>query len=65
MQSWVTSNTQLKTAQIQPFNSMTKICNSPYCQPYNSYEVSAENLVLDQLIVPEIDSCFYSHHLSA
>ena len=44
---------------------MTKICNSPYCQPYNSYEVSAENLVLDQLIIPEIDSCFYSHHLSA
>ena len=26
------------------------MCNSPYCQPYNSYNVSSENLVLDQLI---------------
>ena len=25
--------------------------NSPYCQPYNSYIVSSENLVLDQLII--------------
>ena len=24
-----------------------KIFNSPYCQPYNSYNVSSENLVLD------------------
>ena len=25
--------------------------NSPYCLPYNSYAVSLENLVLDQLII--------------
>ena len=28
--------------------------NSPYCQPYNSYNVSSENLVLDQLIIPKL-----------
>ena len=27
--------------------------NSPYCQPYNSYHVSSENLVLDQPIIPK------------
>ena len=35
-----------------PFNS--QICNSPYCQPYNSYNVSLENIVLDQLIIPKL-----------
>ena len=30
-----------------------QICNSLYCQPYNSYDVSSENLVLDQLIIPK------------
>ena len=28
--------------------------NSPYCQPYNSYDVSSENLVLHQLIIPKL-----------
>ena len=28
------------------------IGNSPYCLPYNSYDVSLENLVLEQLIIP-------------
>ena len=28
--------------------------NSPYCQPYISYNVSSENLVLDQLIIPKL-----------
>ena len=27
--------------------------NSPYCQQYNSYNVSSENLLLDQLIIPK------------
>ena len=27
---------------------------NPYCQPYNSYNVSSENLVLDQLIIPKL-----------
>ena len=30
------------------------MCNSPYCQPNNSYYVSSENLVLDQPIIPEL-----------
>ena len=30
-----------------------QIFNSPYCQPYNSYNVSSENLVLNQLIIPK------------
>ena len=28
-----------------------QICNSPYCQLYNSYNVSSENLLLDQLVI--------------
>ena len=31
-----------------------QICNSPYCQPYNSYNVSSENLVVDQLIILQL-----------
>ena len=31
-----------------------QICNSHYCQPYNSYNVSSENLVLDQLIITKL-----------
>ena len=30
------------------------MCTSPYCQPYNFYDVSSENLVLDQLIIPKL-----------
>ena len=29
-----------------------EIFNSLYCQPYNSYNVSSENVVLNQLIIP-------------
>ena len=31
-----------------------QICNSPYCQPYNSYNISLGNLVLDKLIIPKL-----------
>ena len=31
-----------------------QIFNSLYCQPYNSYNVSSENLLLDQLIIPKL-----------
>ena len=31
-----------------------QLCNSPYFQPYNSYNVSSENLVLDRLIIPKL-----------
>ena len=38
------------------FNPITpnQICNSPYFQPYTSYNVGRENLVLDQLIIPKL-----------
>ena len=35
-----------------------QICNSPYCQPYNSYNVSSENLVLVQQIIPKLTFFF-------
>ena len=31
-----------------------QICNSPYCQPYDSYNFNSQNLVLDQLIIPKL-----------
>ena len=44
---------------LSPFNSQTKFFNSPYHQPYNSYNVSSENLVLDQLIIPKLIVFFF------
>ena len=38
--------------KVKPFNSQDLISNFPYCLPYSSYEVSLENLVLDQLVIP-------------
>ena len=34
------------------FHSQDLVNNSPYCLPYNSCDVSLENLVLDQMIIP-------------
>ena len=31
-----------------------QICNSPYCLPYNSYNISSESLVLDQRNIPKL-----------
>ena len=31
-----------------------QICNSPQCQQYNTYNVSSDNLLLDQLIIPKL-----------
>ena len=36
-----------------------QICHSPYCQSYNSYKVSSENVVLDQLIIPKLIFLFF------
>ena len=36
----------------QPFHYQELIINSPYYLPQNSYDVSLENLVLDQLKSP-------------
>ena len=37
-----------------------QIFTSPYCQPYNSYNVSSENLVLDQVIIPKLTFSLFS-----
>ena len=34
--------------------NLHQTCNSPYRQTYISYNVSSENLVLDQLIIPKL-----------
>ena len=39
-----------------------QICNSLYCQPYSSYDVNPENLVLDQLIIPKL--IYFFIHIS-
>ena len=45
----------LKKGPVQPYVQLPdQICNSPYCQPYNSHNVSSENLVLDQFIIPKL-----------
>ena len=46
------TSVRLKLSLFQPFHSQDLISNSPHCLPYNSYYVSIENLVLDQLIIP-------------
>ena len=37
-----------------------QIFTSPYCQPYNSYNVNSENLVLDQVIIPKLTFSLFS-----
>ena len=39
---------------IKPLNSQDLISNSPNCLLYNSYDVTLENLELDQPIVPKL-----------
>ena len=46
---------------IDPFNPKIS-SHSPYCLPYNSWDVSAENLVF--ITNPLIDIFLNSHHLS-
>ena len=38
----------------KPLNSQIKFFYSPHCQPYNSNNVSSENLVLYQLMIPKL-----------
>ena len=42
----------ISLSSCEPFNSQDLISNSPYCLPYNSCDVSVENLVLDQPLIP-------------
>ena len=52
MQSW--SKAPCTLILLFPY----QICNSPYCQPYNSYDVSSENLILDWQIIPKLKYFF-------
>ena len=48
-----------------PCNAISRqdlINNSPYCLPFNSHDVSSENLVLEQLKIPVL---IFSHRLPA
>ena len=46
-------NRLVRTYQnTEPSNSQDLISTSPYCLLYNSYDVSLENLELDELIIP-------------
>ena len=40
-----------QTRPFKPFHFQDLISNSPYCLPYNSYDVSSENVVLNHLII--------------
>ena len=56
---WLLSNLSVIDRQLTVIWQLTlyledQICNSPKCQPYNSYNVSSEKLVLDQLIIPKL-----------
>ena len=44
--------TQIQIRSNIPFHPQDLISNSPYYLPYSSYDVSSENLLLDQLIIP-------------
>ena len=37
---------------VNLFNPNISFGNSPYCLPFSFYNVSLENLVFDQLIIP-------------
>ena len=43
------SNNLTSGMSLEPFHSQDLLSKFPYCLPYNSYDVSLENMVLDQL----------------
>ena len=49
----------------KPFHSQDLIRNSPNCTPYNSLDVTWENLFIGSASNPLIDIFLYSHYLSA
>ena len=48
-----------------PFHSQVFTSNTPFCLPHNSYDVTVENLILDQLIFPLLIFLLFSDHLCA
>ena len=47
-----------RVAQALTTQLPDQICYSPFYQPYYSYNVSSENLVMDQLIIPKLTFFF-------
>ena len=45
-------HTDVRVSRVNPLTSKISFSNSPYCLPYGSCDVSFENLVMDQLIIP-------------
>ena len=43
---------------VNLFTPLDLMSNSPYCLPYNSYDISSENLELDQLIILQLTFFF-------
>ena len=43
------SNNLASGMSLEPFHSQDLLNKFPYCLPYNSYYVSLENMLLDQL----------------
>ena len=44
----------VRVSRVNPLTSKISFSNSPYCLPYSSCDVSLENLVLDQLMIPQL-----------
>ena len=44
----------IKNVELNPLTPKILLVNSPYCLSYNSYDVSLENLELDQQIIPQL-----------
>ena len=44
---------------LLPFHFQDLISGSPYCLQNSSYDVSLENLVMDQLIIPLLTFVFF------
>ena len=49
---------KLRNKYLLNFSLPDQICHSPYCQPYNYYNISSKNLILDQLIIPKLTFFF-------
>ena len=56
---------KLNNLNFLPLNSQDSFSDSPYCLLYNSFDVSLENLKLDQSITPLFIFFLYSHCFSA
>ena len=60
-----TFSNKLNNLNFLLFNSQDSISDSPYCLLYNSFDVSLENLKLDQPIIPLFIFFLYFHYFSA